>query len=247
MHVKHFYFFLLCIFVGSSTVLAQEHESLNVELGLVDSSFNKVAVPGDDGTRFNMRKSLNKSNPYFRLDYKKSFENKHGFRFLYAPLKITGDRRYQKDISFNGETFSQSNKTKTSYQFNSYRLTYFYQLIDEERFKFNIGLTGKIRDANIKLKQGSLKKNRYDLGFVPLIYLWSEYWLAEKTKVTFDFDGLAAPQGRAFDMALMLGQQICPKVIANLGYRILEGGVDNDKVYNFSQFNFYFASVEISF
>lgn len=217
------------------------------EFGLVENSYNQVQIPGDDGTRFNMRKSLPSEDFYFRLDYKKSFENKHGVRLLYAPLKQTGEHTYKKDIDFNGEVFNANSETKTVYKFNSYRATYFYQLVQEEKWKLNIGITGKVRDAEIELKQGNKKKSRSDIGIVPLFYLWSEYWLTNETKLTFDFDGLAAPQGRAFDIALMMGHRLSPSVVANLGYRILEGGVDNDKVYNFSQFNFYFASLEVYF
>jgi len=236
---------IFCFFISYGAVAASS--SLNLEFGIVENSYNKVKIPGDDGTKFNIRRSLPESNPYFRLDYKKAFDNKHGVRLLYAPLKLKGDHRYSKDIEFNGETFSRNSETKTLYQFNSYRISYFYQWFNTEKFKLNVGITGKVRDANIKLKQGDTKKNRYDLGFVPLLYVWSEYWISDKMKFTFDFDGLAAPQGRAFDLALMFGHRISSNLTANLGYRMLEGGVDNDKVYNFSQFNFYFASLEYEF
>lgn len=219
---------------------------LHTEFGLLENSFNQVRIPGDEGTRFNMRKSFETSQ-YFRLDYKKAFDNGQGIRLLYAPLKLNGDHVYGQDIHFNGKVFNRDQKTKTLYQFNSYRVSYFYEWRKEENWTVNLGVTGKIRDANIELKQGTTKTSRYDLGFVPLFYLWSEYWIDQDTKLTFDFDGLAAPQGRAFDLALMAGHRLSSSVIANLGYRMLEGGVDNDKVYNFSQFNFYFGAVEILF
>lgn len=238
---------LLLISFGlfSETLFANERVTL--EVGAVKNTFNSVKIPGDDGTRFNMRKSFPQDAPYFRLDYKKIFDNGYGLRLLYAPLKLSGEHRYSKNIDFDGATFAQDVKSKNSFQFNSYRFSYFYQWFNTEKFKLKVGITGKIRDANIKFKQGSRQKNRYDLVFVPLFYLWSEYWLNESMKLTFDFDGLAAPQGRAFDIALMLGHKLSSSVTANLGYRMLEGGADNDKVYTFSQFNYYFAAVEISF
>lgn len=239
----------LCIvaLIITYTGFASANNSLHTEFGLMQNSYNQVQIPGDDGTRFNIRKSFPKDNPYFRLDYRKSFDNGYGIRLLYAPLKIRGDHAFGKDISFNGEIFNQNEKTETLYQFNSYRASYFYQWIKRDDWKVNVGITGKIRDANIELKQGTKQKNRDDIGFVPLVYLWSEYWFTEDCKLTFDFDGLAAPQGRAFDVALMAGRRLSPSVIANLGYRILDGGVDNDRVYNFSQFNFYFAAIEVVF
>lgn len=239
----------LCIifFILSFSELASGSNNFHAEFGILQNTYNQVRIPGDEGTHFNMRKSLPDNSLYYRLDYKKSFDNGHGFRLLYAPLKIRGDHTYSKNISFNGEIFNQNEKTKTLYQFNSYRASYFYQLVQREDWKVNIGITGKIRDANIELKQGTKQKKREDIGFVPLIYLWSEYWFTDNIKLTFDFDGLAAPQGRAFDVALMVGSRLSPSVIANFGYRILDGGVDNDRVYNFSQFNFYFAAIEVLF
>lgn len=239
---------ILSIVASISTLPAFASGSirLHTEFGLLQNTYNQVRIPGDEGTRFNMRKSFN-DGPYFRLDYKKTLNNNYGLRFLYAPLKIKGDHTYGRDINFNGQVFNQNQEVKTLYQFNSYRVSYFYQWVKRENWKVNVGLTGKIRDANIELKQGSTKTNRYDLGFVPLLYLWSEYWVTQDTKFTLDFDGLAAPQGRAFDIAAMVGHRLSPSVIANLGYRTLEGGVDNDKVYNFCQFSFYFAALEILF
>lgn len=242
---KNYTIIIVLLFVCSG--MASASSRLQLEFGLLENTHNQVKIPGDDGTRFNMRKSLPEDSPYFRIDYKKSFDNNHGLRLLYAPLRQKGDRTFSKDISFNGETFDQNQETDTLYQFNSYRASYFYQWVKKENWIVNVGVTGKIRDARIELKQGSKQKKRNDLGFVPLLYLWSEYWLTQDTKLTLDFDGLAAPQGRAFDIALMVGHKLSPSVIANFGYRMLEGGVDNDKVYNFSQFNFYFAAIEVLF
>jgi len=229
------------------TCLAAGGNRLYTEFGLLQNTYNQVRIPGDDGTQFNMRQSFPDTSPYFRLDYKKFFENGHGFRLLYAPLKLKGEYTYGKDISFNGSVFNKNQETKTLYQFNSYRLTYFYQWVKKERWKVNVGFTANVRDAEIALKQGSKKESRTDIGLVPLFYLWSEYWISESSKFTFDFDGLAAPQGRAFDVALMYGHRLSPSVIASVGYRMLEGGADNDKVYTFAMFNFFNAGIEIEF
>jgi hypothetical protein len=220
---------------------------LYTELGFFQNTYNQVRIPGDEGTQFNMRKSFPDGRPYFRLDYKKFFENNHGFRLLYAPLKLKGEHAYEKDIQFNGSVFNKNNETRTLYKFNSYRVSYFYQWIKNKKWKVNIGATAKIRDAQIALKQGSTKESRTDLGIVPLLYLWSEYWITESSKFTLDFDGLAAPQGRAFDVAIIYGYRLSPSVTANLGYRMLEGGADNEKVYTFAMFNYYFAGIELEF
>jgi hypothetical protein len=49
-----------------------------------------------------------------------------------------------------------------------------------------------------------------------------------------DGDGLAAPQGRAEDVLAVLTMQASDRIGFKLGYRILEGGADNDEVYSFA-------------
>lgn len=231
----------------SCSTQAMDSNRIYTEFGLLQNTYNQVSIPGDDGTQFNLRKSFSDTSPYYRLDYKKFLENGHGIRLLYAPLRLKGEYTYEKDILFNGSTFNRNNETKTLYQFNSYRLSYFYQWIKNEKWKVNVGVTANIRDAEIALKQGNTKESRTDLGLVPLLYFWSEYWVSDSSKFTLDFDGLAAPQGRAFDLAFMYGHRLSPSVIANLGYRMLEGGADNEKVYTFAMFNFYYTAIEIEF
>jgi len=222
-------------------------QEINLELGTVENSYNKVRIPGDAGDKFNLAPSFQDQNFFYRLSYAQKFSEKHGFRLLYAPLKLKGDDTFNKNIRFNDATFSANTETDTNYKFNSYRATYFYELIQKSHLLLRIGATLKVRDAEIKLKQGPLSESKKNVGLVPLLYLYSEYKWDNGLRMAFDFDGLIAPQGRAFDIALMAGYYFNPKVHLNLGYRMLDGGADNDTVYNFGFFNFYFTSLNYSF
>ncbi len=44
----------------------------------------------------------------------------------------------------------------------------------------------------------------------------------------------AAPQGRAFDVAFLLDYKLQKSFSVLAGYRMVEGGADKDKVYNFA-------------
>lgn len=220
---------------------------LNLEAGVVRNSYNRVAIPGDDGTAFDLSNSVDESYFYHRLSYSHKFDSPHGFRLLYAPLRITGSETYSKDIDFSGVTFNGGSKVNTEYQFNSYRASYFYQMVDRENWIVRIGPTLKIRDAKVKLVQGNKSKFKKNTGIVPLLYLFSEYKLSPKFRVAFDFDGWAAPQGRAFDAGLMAGYYFRDNMHLNLGYRILEGGADNDTAYNFAQLNYWLTALQINF
>jgi hypothetical protein len=236
-------FLLLLLFTFPCWASSQ----INLELGQVENTYNKVKISGDVGTRFNLAPSFDDVNFYYRLSFSHKFKSRHGFRLLYAPLKITGDRSYSDNINFQGVQFNANENITTEYQFNSYRGSYFYQLIDEARWIVRIGATLKVRDAKVELKQGSTSKFKKNTGLVPLFYLFSEYKWDHGFRIAFDFDGLAAPQGRAFDIGLMLGKYILSSLHINIGYRVLEGGVDNEKVYNFSQFNYLFTSIQYDF
>lgn len=235
--------------LASISHISQAKTLVSLETGAVNNAYNMVQIPGDDGTRFNLRKSYDGFQGYYRIDLKLAFEkNKHGARLLYAPLSFSGERRFSKNIHFSGSEFSAGEKTETLYKFNSYRLSYFYQILDTGQWKFLAGFSAKVRDANIELEQGKVKESRSDLGVAPLIYFWGRKSWENGFYMTFDFDGLVGPQGgRALDAALSGGLQFRKGLGGSFGVRVLDGGVDNDKVYNFAQFNYYFAALEYGY
>lgn len=220
--------------------------SLNLEYGQAINTYNQVRIDGRDGTLFNLQPSFD-SMKYYRFSLVKKFKSPNGIRFLYAPLKFSGEKIFNSDIIFNGVNFPSNQLTETQYQFNSYRATYFRELISQRYLLLRVGGTLKVRDALIELKQSDRKKFKKNVGVVPLVYLYSKYKFNNDFLLTFDFDGLIAPQGRAFDVALMLGYFFTPTFQFDVGCRMLEGGADNEKVYNFSQINYYFAALQLNF
>ncbi|MDX2437422.1 MAG: hypothetical protein QNL88_10270, partial [Acidobacteriota bacterium] len=54
----------------------------------------------------------------------------------------------------------------------------------------------------------------------------------------FDFEGLAGGPGRAIDLSLKVGYDINESWAVTAGYRMVEGGVDIDEVYNFAWFQY---------
>jgi hypothetical protein len=237
---------ILIFIIAFLPLLAPANTNLNVELGQASNSYNKIKINGETGTLFNLRPALDPTL-YYRLSLVHKFDSPHGIRFLYAPLKFSGDHRFSKDITFNGVNFPAGKETEAEFKFNSYRGTYFYEVVAKESLFLRVGGTLKVRDAKIELAQDDRKKAKKNTGLVPLLYIFSEYKWANAFRIAFDFDGLMAPQGRAFDLALMTGYYISPSSHINVGYRMLEGGADNDEVYTFSQINYFFTSLQIAF
>jgi len=74
-------------------------------------------------------------------------------------------------------------------------------------------------------------------GVVPLLALEGQWRFAPGWYGLLNFEGLAAPQGRAIDAALKIGYDVTPHITVAGGYRILDGGADNDDVYTFARFD----------
>lgn len=236
-------YFILIAALFSLPLFATE---VTLEAGGVSNPYNRVAIPGDDGTQFDLSNALRGRNFYHRISLAHKF-NRHGVRFLYAPLRITGKKNFNKNIDFMGETFASGNVTEAEYQFNSYRASWFYQIDETGPWQTRVGVTAKIRDAKTKLSQNGVSKSKTNSGLVPLFYLFSKYEWDNGISMTLDFDGWAAPQGRAFDVGLMAGYAVLSNLDLNIGYRVLEGGVDNDTVYNFSRLEYIFSAIQWEF
>jgi len=222
--------------------------SLGLETGAVWQSRNDVQIPGDGGTRFSLDNLVGSGPfPYYRLELTYKLSQRHSLRFLYAPFAYTKSGALDKNVFFVDETFDAGQATEATYRFNSYRATYRYLFFDEAKWLWHIGLTAKVRDAEISLKQENKFAKDSNVGIVPLLNLYGEYQLAKHWRFIVDFDGLASPQGRAFDLGLIARYDVVEQWYLAGGYRTLEGGADNDEVYNFAWFNYAFLSIGYRF
>ncbi len=218
--------------------------SIDLESGLVSTGYNDVRIPGDQGTKFSLNKELNAHSKIYtriRLNYK--FGSRHTLSLLYAPLTVLSDGRISRDISYAGELFSANSDIEATYKFNSYRLTYRYDIVQKPKFDFALGLTAKIRDAKISLASGDIYGEKINVGFVPIVNFRLHWRPTDKFGILFEGDALAAPQGRAEDVQIAATYKVSDWLGLRAGYRILEGGADNDEVYTFSMFHY--ASVGI--
>lgn len=221
---------------------------IEVEAGLIKSGYNDARIPGDKGTLFSFSEELKSDDEfYYRVRLNYQFGERNHLSILYAPLTINAKGKFDKNVMFQDLTFLGNSDLEGIYTFNSYRLTYRYDVYLGETVELGLGLTGKIRDAEISLKNDIQEAKKEDLGFVPLI----NFRLFLKFSKQFGFllsgDALAAPQGRAEDVLAAFSYSINEKLKIKLGYRILEGGADNDEVYTFSLINYAAFGVDFQF
>jgi hypothetical protein len=240
---------LFVLFVSISDAASDDLRwSFDIEAGPVWQSRNDVQIPGDTGTRFSLADFAgNGPFPFYRLELTYDINPRHSLRFLVAPFEYSESGTFNSDVFFVDQIFDAGQATEASYRFNSYRATYRYLFYDTETWRWRIGVTAKIRDAEITLKQAGESATDSNTGVVPLLNLYGEYQLADRWNFIFDFDGLASPQGRAIDLGLIARYDISRHWYVGGGYRMLEGGADNSEVYNFAWFNYLLLSAGYRF
>lgn len=213
--------------------------NLDVESGIVFSGYNDVQIPRSTGTRISLSQEL-KTDPtiFYRLRLTYTLNKKHTLSALYAPLKLHGSRQINRPVIFENVPFPANTSLKSTYIFNSYRLTYRYDFIQTDKVQFGLGITGKIRDALIKLESNDTTSEKTNIGFVPLINCNLQLLFTNAFSLLLNADALAAPQGRAEDVLLAFQYQPDKNLGLRLGYRILEGGANVESVYNFTLLNY---------
>jgi hypothetical protein len=246
-----FFLILVFLFIIGTDAAAKEGRyrfGVEVEGGAFWFSENDVQIPGDSGTRFSLLDLTSRGpNAYFRLSGSWDLNPRHGFAVTIAPLQAKGTGTLSQTVMFADQNFAPGVSTEGTYKFNTYRATYRYTFFDRKDWRLRIGATGLVRDAKIELKQGNTSAQKENIGFAPLLHLDAEYRLSRSTALIADFDGLAVPQGRAIDLALKINHDLTDRWSLGLGYRTLEGGSDNDTVYNFAWLHFVFLSVGFKF
>ncbi len=244
-------FILTSLMAG--VVLAQGPPSVPRVSALVEgaalwSQRNDVRIPPEGGTEFSIVDLIG-SGPsgIGRVEVTTGLAARHELRFVYAPIEVSGSGVPSGAIAFAGEQFGGGVVTNADYKFTSYRATYRYTFYSGDRWQWQVGFTGFVRDARIALSQPGVAAEDTDVGFVPLAHVRGRAALGRRARLTIEADGTAAPQGRAFDVAAMVDVYVTPRWFIGAGYRTVEGGADVDSVYNFSWLNAAVVRTGISF
>jgi hypothetical protein len=212
---------------------------VDVEWGAAWQERNVVQSPNDaSGTRFALDR-LTGDGPVSapRVQVALALAPRHELRLVAAPLRLSGSGSLPAPVLFEGSAFGAA-PTSATYRFDSYRATWRYTVHSAGDTVVKAGVTGKIRDAEITLREGGITATRSNTGFVPLLHLHAERALGDRTRLVFEGDGLAGGRGRAFDLALRLVHDVRPGLAVFGGVRVLDGGADGSSVYNFARFQY---------
>jgi hypothetical protein len=224
--------------------------NVDIEAGPVFAGYNDVRIPGDTGTLFSLTDDLEARvalGPRARVS--KTFGERHWVSALVAPLRVESRGTLDREVLFAGVRFpAGADELEALYRFDSYRLTYRYGLVRAHRFSLDLGLTAKVRDAEIRLNYAIVRlpgASKTNTGFVPLISFRADWELGPRVGLVLDGDALGVPQGRAEDVLAALRVGLGDRIDTRVGYRVLEGGSDVDEVYGFALFHYAVAGVTL--
>jgi hypothetical protein len=222
---------------------------VELEVGPVWQSRNDVQIPNNaSGTRFSLVDLVGAGPfPAGRLYILWNIHERHGLRALLAPLFYTESGQFSSPVNFAGGTFQAGVPTDATYKFNSWRLSYRYNVYRGTDWRWWIGFTAKLRDAKIQLEQGGTVAAKTDLGFVPLLHVAGRLTLGSQWSAELDVDGLAGGPGRAVDGSLKLRYDLNRSWSLAAGYRTVEGGADVEEVYSFAWLHYAAISVVYQF
>jgi hypothetical protein len=227
---------------------AQNRWTVDFENGAAISGYNDARIPGDTGTPFSFTDDLASDPAYFwRVRAEVRIAPKHELSLLVAPLAINASGSLDRPVSFMGETFPAGAPVTGRYVFNSYRLTYRYELVHGSPWRFALGVTAKIRDAEIRLSAPGQRAQKTNVGFVPLVSFKLDRPVGGGARLELSGDALAAPQGRAEDVFAGFLVPVGRKLWIKAGYRLLEGGAANDEVHTFAMIHYAAVGVVVRF
>ena len=218
-----------------------------VEGGAAWQTRNDFRIPGDGGSLVRLADFDSGPVPAFRATLRWDLTEHQSLRLLAAPLRLETTFTPAEPIVFQDLVFPAAQPTDATYVFNSWRLTWYWRFAPGQRWSFRLGATLKVRDAEIGLAGAPGSSVKDDLGLVPLLYAFARYQATDRLALEAEADALAAPQGRAEDVSLKAVFRVSDAIDLDVGYRLLEGGADNDEVYTFAFFHYAVAGVRIRF
>jgi len=230
------------------TMLPMAHAAIvvDVEGGKVFPGYNDVRIPGDTGTKFSLYDEVETESAwYWRARAGYLLDERHFISLVVAPLRLEGSGKVDRALVFDDANFSANAPLKATFQFNTYRAGYRYNFIVHERGVVGGGITLLVRDAYIEVEGDGQSAKSANLGFVPLLNFHVSGKIIPYFGLLFEGDALASTQGRAFDILTAMVFHLSNSLSIKAGYRFIEGGADNDKVYTFSLFHFAVAGVEM--
>ncbi len=210
------------------------------------AEFGALAVPGHtvqfgkNGSVFDYVQEGGQDVLFFFSRYQMELEldRRHAVTFLYQPLDLQTAVLLDRDIVIDEQLFPRDTPLNLRYGFSFYRLAYAYDLFGRcPRRELWLGVALQIRNATIDFTSGDglLRRNKRDLGPVPLLRARGRYRFYNGWWLGAEVDGFYAPikyinggatdvEGAIVDASLRVGYRVQPALDVFLNLRYLAGG-----------------------
>jgi len=252
----------LLVFALAATALFAEDGFLNHNDGLLDvelvaeTGFVKVLTHtiqiGDTGTVFDYVTQGGQEllSPFSRVTAELTIADQHTVVFLYQPLELATQSRFDSDVTIDDVTFETGQVVDILYSFPFYRISYLYDFVADPQLELAAGLSLQLRNASIRwestdnedpVTDGNFRELviSQNLGPVPIIKLRGEYRF-DGDAIPGAFIGLEADgfyassafingagyafEGSIFDVSLRAGFEPTPGLDLFMNVRGLGGG-----------------------
>jgi hypothetical protein len=177
--------------------------------------------------------------PFARLWVGVALSARHSLLFLYQPLEIETRTRLEEKLVVDRLTYRAGTPLRLLYSFPFYRLSYLYDMTDDDEREVAIGLSLQIRNATISFSSldGELFRGQRDVGPVPAIKSRTRFPLKNKWWWGTEVDAMWAPikyingsdtdvEGAIVDASLRGGYHLRDALDLFLSLRYLGGGAE---------------------
>ncbi|MFP4385524.1 MAG: hypothetical protein ACLFST_10430 [Spirochaetia bacterium] len=245
-------FLILPLFTLSArdSLLNREEASVRVfleaEFGTVKLLNHTLRLgPEETATNFNFIRQGGQEIlfPFKRFTAGIVITDQHRISFLYQPLKIVTQVKFQDDVLIDGTTFESGTAMEISYGFPFYRLTYGYDFFKQDNIDLGIGAAFQLRNASIVFKEIGVSDGTgpqadltvsQNLGPVPALHLFGRYEFENGFYLLLDATGLYASsaiingadfefEGSILDASLRAGYFLKHDINAFINLRFLGG------------------------
>lgn len=233
-----------------------KNQRYEIETGLINTGYNDVRVPGEEGNLFSLKDDLKPEQAFhFRFRLTQPLAAKHRLIFMYAPLKVKSSGEIERENTGDDFVFQEmlvpadliSDITfEGEYRLDTYRQTYLFDLLTLKNTVLSGGASVEIRDEAIKINNADRYGRKTDTNVVFSVNFRAQSNLNEKLALVADGNVLIDSKNRAEDIFLGASYKILKDSKFNIGYRLIERETDKPEIYNSAMFHLLTVGIDLN-
>jgi len=131
-----------------------------------------------------------------RYTFGATIAERHDISFLYQPLNVVTDVRFQEDVQIDDVVFTAGTPMQLTYGFPFYRTTYRYRVLGDRQSNLSVGAAVQLRNASIRFEAkdgdpGQLVVSQ-NLGIVPALSASGRLAVGPNGFIGFEATGIYA-------------------------------------------------------